>query len=110
MTDASIRHFSYRHPRFATGIRMDIVVDGSVVLGLCESISESGLRGVVGDDLPCGAEGIVSLYDKDYKCSLRAVISFREKEQVGLKFLFRSKQEQALIRSFLLNMRRAPLG
>ena len=105
MSDVSVRHFSYRHPRYPTRLRMDVVFGETIVLGICETISEAGLSALVGDDLPSGVEGWATLYHQDQGYRIRCTLSFKEKESVGLTFLFTSEEERSRMRSLIERVR-----
>ena len=110
MTGPSIRRFYYRRPRFATNLRMELMVGAAIFPGVCESINEAGLYGQIGENIPNGINGIVTLYHQGTSCKVQVCLSFMEGRRAGLNFLFSSDQERADIRAFLAMIGMKPSG
>ncbi len=103
-----IRNFFYRLPRFKTECAMDFILGDNVILGVCLSLSESGLRGTLSHPVPAGSEGLLTLYQGDQNCPVQARISSLRDGEVLVVFEFHSEQERVALRDFLNLLTRPP--
>ena len=99
-----IRSFLYRFPRFHTECPMDLIYGGSVVLGVCLNVSESGLRGTFANSVPAGTNGLLTLYppnagEQHFQVHVR-IDSWRG-DEARVRFCFQSEEERLRIRQFL---------
>jgi hypothetical protein len=96
-----MRSFLYRHPRFSTNVRMDMIVRDNVILGVCQSLSESGLRGTFSHAVPVGAEGFVTLYHEQERFQVKAVVDAIYEDEARVSFRFESNEERESLRRFM---------
>ncbi len=83
---------------------MDLIFDRTVVLGVCLSLSESGLRGTFADPVPVGTTGLLTLYPRnagDRNYQTHACIYSLRNEEARVRFCFQSEQERLAIRDIL---------
>jgi hypothetical protein len=95
------RRFLYRLARYKTDLRMDFEVGETVFLGICRSLSGSGLMGEFLDLLTVGTAGVVTLYQQDLNCAVQATVDTAERYEVRLAFHFDSDGERQVLESFL---------
>jgi len=96
-----MRRFLYRRPRYATDVRMDFIIEDTVTLGVCESISESGLRGTLSHPVPGGVTGLLNLYFGERNYQVNAQIQSLHGRQARIRFCFSSNQERAELFEFM---------
>lgn len=73
---------------------MDFIQGDTVTIGTCTDISESGLRGTFSENLPPGAQGLLTLYHAEHTCQMQAkVYPIRDKE-VRIRFSFSSEKQR----------------
>lgn|GEM_PF-2745377 len=76
---------------------MDFIHEHSVVIGVCSNLSESGLRGSFAQEVPAGSEGLLTLYHKDRKFAVKAVVDTVREEDTLVHFEFQSDKERSSI-------------
>ena len=105
-----MRDFLYRFPRFRTECRMDLIFGDAVVPGICQDISESGLRGTFASPVPEGTEGLLTLYfDKagEQGYQVHARVYTARNDEARVRFRYRSGQERLGLQELLKQL--APL-
>lgn len=100
-SNAKMRSFLYRHPRFATNVRMDFIVGENVLLGVCHSLSESGLRGTFSHPVPPGAEGFLTLYHEQERFQIKAAVDSIYEDEARVSFRFETNEERDALRRFM---------
>lgn len=80
---------------------MDLVLGNAVILGVCKSLSESGLRGTFSHPVATGGEGLISLYHEEHSFQVKARIDSLRSEEVRVRFCFASDQERENLRTFM---------
>ncbi len=106
--NARMRRFLYRQPRFKTNLTMDFILDDAVLLGVCRSISESGVGGELSHPVQVGAAGLLTLYHGDQSVQVQAVVEALEDDGTRMSFRFASPQERDLLRKFIHALPGAP--
>jgi hypothetical protein len=102
------RPFLYRFPRYKTALRMDMVLDDAVFLGICRSLSGSGLRGEFTENIPVGGVGRVTLYHEDKFYEVAASVDASSAAQATVSFRFEAESERIALRNFLSLLRPEP--
>lgn len=115
MADISIRNFAYRHPRFATKLEMDFVVGDTVILGVCESISDSSVFVKLSDIPSPGAAGVVTLYCGGQSWSVHALVAAStpgasDQDHAALLFAFQDEEERESVRSLITQLKLRRVG
>jgi hypothetical protein len=96
-----MRSFLYRHPRFSTNVRMDFIVRENVLLGVCHSLSESGLRGTFSHPVPARAEGFLTLYHEQERFQVKAAVDSIYEDEARVSFRFETNEERESLRKFM---------
>ena len=105
-----MRRFLYREPRIQTNLSMDFIVGDTVLLGLCLSISESGVGGTLSHSVAPGSEGVLTLYFQDQSVKVPAAIENPEAEEARIRFLAMEPAEREALRRFIKLLEPAPKG
>jgi PilZ domain len=90
-----MRRFEYRHPRTTTGFRVDFVVGGETLHGLCRDISDAGIRAEFDDPVAVGSCGLLTLRHPTRLLKVEAQVAYIEKYQAGLSFLSQTPEQHA---------------
>jgi hypothetical protein len=90
----SIRKFEYRPCRIATGFDVDFVVGGRSLHGLCQDVSDAGIRATLDGSLAVGSTGALILRHPTGVFKVEAQVAYIEKDQVGLVFVFKTPLER----------------
>ena len=80
---------------------MDFIYGGSVVLGTCLNLSESGLRGTLSMPVEAGTEGLLTLYHQQHSVALKARVDSLQKEYVRIIFEFETGEERSALQAFV---------
>ncbi len=107
--EASVRKFAYRYPRLSTSLPIDFILDETITLGVCESLSECGMSARFSDELPAGSMGRVTLYFDKRSISVYASISNTEEGRSTMQFIFSSAAEQNAMRTLIELIRLGPI-
>ncbi len=91
----SIRKFEYRPSRTATGFDVDFVSGGITLHGLCQDVSDAGIRATLDGPIGVGRSGSLILRHPTGIFKVEAQIAYIEQGQVGLVFSFKTPLERA---------------
>ncbi len=86
---------------------MDFIFGDAVILGVCTSISESGLRGKLSANATPGTEGQLTLYRDSKSVQVSALIDSYPGQEVCIRFQPASDAELLALREFLKLLRPA---
>ncbi len=103
-----MRRFLYRQPRLKTNLSMDFIREDNVVLGICRSISESGVGGTLSHPVPVGSEGALTLYFQEQSVKVQAVIETSEPEETRIRFLALDPKDCEAVRHFIKLLSQSP--
>ncbi len=87
---------------------MDFIVGDSVILGVCVSLSESGLRGTFSNPVPSGTNGLLTVYHRDHSVQVHAQVQSMKADEARVGFHFNSDQEREDIQNFLKRLAPVP--
>ena len=96
-----MRRFLYRQPRLKTNLSMDFIRGDNVVLGVCRSLSESGVGGTLSHPVPVGSQGTLTLYFQEQSVKVQAVIETSEVEETRIRFLAIDPKDGEAVRRFM---------
>lgn len=106
-TSLHMRRFLYRQPRLKTNLSMDFIMGDTVILGICRSLSESGVGGTLSNPVPVGTEGVLTLYFHQYEGaeeqSIRvpAVIEAPFAEEARIRFVTEDPKEREAVKQLM---------
>jgi hypothetical protein len=89
----SIRKFEYRRGRMKTGFDVDFVSDGKTLHGICEDVSDAGIRAEFSGSLVAGRSGLLILRHPRGVLKVEAQVAYTEKHWAGLVFLFKTPSD-----------------
>ena len=93
--------YNYRLPRYSASFPVYLVFGDVVAVGLCEDISEAGLRGTFARPVPVSTRGLLSLNHPKGILGVEARVAYISDGKMVLRFLFSSEQERGTLRRFL---------
>lgn len=96
-----LREFRYRFPRFRTDCPMDFIVGDLITLGVCQSISQSGLQGTVSSEVAAGSEGLITLYRGDKRFQVASKVDSVRDDVIRARFHTSSDAERRALREFI---------
>ena len=99
-----IRRFLYRSPRYIADCRMDFLYADTVALGLCSSLSESGLRGTFSQVVPRGSEGLLTIYQGDQKFEVKAFVESTREHESRVRFEYESDQQRSAMSNLIKSL------
>jgi hypothetical protein len=104
----SIRRFEYRPCRITAGFDLEFVADGKTLLGLCTDVSDEGIRATLDGSVVVGSFGLVVFRHSAGLLELEAQVTYIDRCQVGLVFLFQTSWERAMITSLIASIQNNP--
>ncbi len=96
-----MRRFLYRQPRIKTSLSMDFILGDTVILGICRSISESGVGGTLSNPVPVGTEGVLTIYFQEQSVKVDAVIESPQAEEARIRFIAADPKQREAVRRFM---------
>jgi hypothetical protein len=90
----NIRKFEYRPCRIVTGFDIDFVAGGVKLHGLCQDVSDTGIRAALDGALSVGSSGLLILRHPTGILEIEAQVANIEQDQVGLVFVFKTPLER----------------
>lgn len=97
----NVRKFEYRPRRVPGGFKVEFVSNGVSFHGMCSDMSDSGVRAMFDDSLAVGTSGVLSLRHAKGTLQVEAQVSYIDKRQVGLVFLFKTSWERDMTTEFI---------
>ena len=96
-----MRRFLYRQPRLKTNLSMDFIIGDNVTIGVCRSISESGVGGTLSNPLATGSEGVLTLYHQEESIKIAAIVDAPIAEEAHIRFISEDPKERDAIRRLM---------
>ena len=90
-----MQKFTYRAPRYAVDLPIELATETSTLRGRCKEISKDGMRVELGEPLPPDFTGTASLSYQNIALRLSVAVAHTGAERDGLKFVFESQKERA---------------
>lgn len=90
-----MQKFTYRAPRYAVDLPIELTTETSTLRGRCKEISKDGMRVELGEPLPPDFNGTASLSYQGIALRLRVSVAHTSAERDGVKFVFESQKERA---------------
>jgi hypothetical protein len=101
----SVRKFEYRPCRITAGFDLEFVAEGRTLQGLCEDVSNEGLRATFDGSVIVGSFGLVVFSHSAGVLELEAQVTYIDRCHVGLAFLFQTPWERQLIHDLIASIR-----
>lgn len=101
---SSIRKFEYRPCRIKAGLKVEFVTEKKILVGLCNDVSDQGIRATLDSSTEVGRSGVLILRHPTCVLEIEAQAAYVDKCQVGLAFLFRSSWERAMTVDFIASV------
>ncbi|HEY1800680.1 MAG TPA: PilZ domain-containing protein [Terriglobales bacterium] len=113
--DNEIYSFGYRKPRYRTGFRVLLQMNGyppRLVDALCVDVSEDGLAAEVAENIAIGDQLTVVMTPPESSVSVRlsAKVVNRNDYHYGFIFHFASQAERDSLRAYLASIRPEPIS
>ena len=96
-----MRKLEYRHPRKISIFNIEFVVDGTPIRGLCKDVSQDGIRAGLDTHTPIGSTGTLKLRHPMRLLTINARLTYLDKAEVGLAFLFEDSDERDAVTEFV---------
>jgi hypothetical protein len=103
--EESIRKFEYRPCRITAGFDLEFVAEGKTLHGLCEDVSDDGIRATLNGSVVVGSFGLVIFCHSTGVLELEAQVAYLDGTHVGLVFLFQTPWERGIINHLIASIR-----
>jgi hypothetical protein len=100
----SVRKFEYRPCRITAGFDLEFVAEGKTLHGLCEDVSNEGIRAILDGSVVVGSFGLVIFSHSTGVLELEAQVAYLDKHHVGLVFLFQTPWERGIINRLIASI------
>ena len=102
----SVRKFEYRPCRITAGFDLEYVAEGKTLHGLCEDVSNEGIRATLDGSVVVGSFGLVIFGHSTGVLELQAQVAYIDRCHVGLVFLFPTPWERGIITSLIASIQK----
>jgi hypothetical protein len=96
-SQATMRKFDYRAPRFPVDLPVRLTLASSTQLGRCTEISTEGMRVDLSEPLPPDSFGVVSLTYESLTLEIGIRVTHAKSNYDGLKFLYESDEQRLAV-------------
>jgi hypothetical protein len=100
----SVRKFEYRPRRITAGFDLEFVAQRKTLHGLCEDVSNEGIRATFDGSVAVGSFGLVVFSHSTGVLELEAQVAYIDRGHVGLVFLFQTPREREIIDSLIASL------
>jgi hypothetical protein len=106
----AVRTFEYRQPRLNASFGLEFCTGGRTVYGVCTDVSDGGISATFEEIPMLNRIGSLLLRHPRGRFALDAVVAHIEGEHVGLTFLCKTEDDQAVSEQFALTVSRPSHG
>jgi PilZ domain len=104
----SVRKFEYRPCRIATGFELEFVAEGKALRGVCEDLSEDGIRVTLDGSVAVGTIGVLSFSHSCGVLELESQVTHANMSHFGLVFMFQTPWERGMVKSLIASIQNSP--
>jgi hypothetical protein len=103
-----VRKFEYRPCRIAAGFEIEFAIDGKTILGICEDLSQDGIRATLDAAVTVGSIGMLSFNHSCGVLEIEAQVTHANRGNVGLVFLFQTPWERGMVNALIASIQSVP--